>query len=554
MSRSGKRKKRRGQSKSLRLDGDVNESLQRAFDLFSKGRFRDAEDVCACVLKTHPNHPGALHLCGLVCHRQGRSEEAVELLRASVDVNSADPDAFNSLAVALRSLGEIDDAIAAYGKSLTIRPNAPAVLNNLSSALAARGDAEKAVEAMRQAIELMPDSPDLYVNLGNALGERGSYAEAVEAYETSLRLKPDHAVAYYNLANTHRQMGRLDEAVSCFEKALRRRPDYADARNNLATTLTAQGRFNEAIETLESAIAADPGQPECHYNLGIALAKRGDVDEAIEAYRTAIGLRGKYDQAWESLGRVLYRIGRLDEAVVTYRRWLENDPDNPIAVHMLAACTGTDVPQHASEAYVVRLFDRFAEDFDGSLERLDYCAPQRIRDAIGASGIRPEASMRIVDAGCGTGLCGPLLKPFAKWLVGVDLSSAMLKRAEKRRVYDELVAAELTAFFSEHVNRFDLIAAADTFNYFGALDRLLGAAEASLRTGGRLIFTLEHDPDAGNEPFRLASHGRYCHSEVYLRERLSAADLEVQSLTTTTLRTEGGDPVKGLLVVSQKSQ
>ena len=36
---------------------------------------------------------------------------------------------------------------------------------------------------------------------------------------------------------------------------------------------------------------------------------------------------------------------------------------------------------------------------------------------------------RVLDAGCGTGLCGPLLRPYAKRLVGVDLSSGMLERA-----------------------------------------------------------------------------------------------------------------------------
>jgi predicted TPR repeat methyltransferase len=535
-------------------DGDAGESLQRAYQRFCQGRFREAERICAGVLQKHPDHPQALHLGGLVCHRQGRSEEAVELLRASVGVNPADPDVFNSLGMVLRSLGKSDEAIAAYRRSLAIRPEAPAVLNNLSSALAAGGDVEEAVEAMRQAVRWMPDSPDLYANLGNALAEQGSSAEAVEAYQSALRLKPDHAVAHYNLANTLRQMGRLDEAVSCFREALRCRPDYPDARNNLATTLTAQGRFDEAIEMLLGAVAADSAQPEYHYNLGIALARRGDADQALGAYRTAIRLREKYDQAWESLGRTLHRMGRPDEAAATYKQWLESDPDNPIALHMLAASTGSDVPEHAAEAYVVRLFDRFAEDFDGSLERLDYCAPQRIREAIRGAGIEPEASMTILDAGCGTGLCGPLLKPFAKWLVGVDLSTAMLERAEKRGVYDELVAGELTAFFARQADRFDLIAAADTFNYFGALGRPLKAARGSLRSGGRLVFTLEHDSqgNADDRPFRLASHGRYCHSEAYLRRQLGAVRLELHSLASTTLRTEGGSPVEGLLVVSQK--
>ena len=34
----------------------------------------------------------------------------------------------------------------------------------------------------------------------------------------------------------------------------------------------------------------------------------------------------------------------------------------------------------------------------------------------------------VLDLGCGTGLCGPLLRPYARALAGVDLSPQMLER------------------------------------------------------------------------------------------------------------------------------
>ena len=58
----------------------------------------------------------------------------------------------------------------------------------------------------------------------------------------------------------------------------------------------------------------------------------------------------------------------------------------------------------------------------------------------------PAKALDVLDAGCGTGLCGPLLAPYARRLVGVDLSArhARRRRSEKG-VYDELVKGELTA-------------------------------------------------------------------------------------------------------------
>ena len=45
-----------------------------------------------------------------------------------------------------------------------------------------------------------------------------------------------------------------------------------------------------------------------------------------------------------------------------------------------------------------------------------------------------SGSWDVLDAGCGTGLCGPGLRGRAGRLVGVDLSPEMLKRAAGRGV------------------------------------------------------------------------------------------------------------------------
>ena len=99
-------------------------------------------------------------------------------------------------------------------------------------------------------------------------------------------------------------------------------------------------------------------------------------------------------------------------------------------------------PKDSSE----NLLARSRRDFEQALERLDYRAPQLVSTAMAEELPKPSASLDILDAGCGTGLCGPRVRPYARRLVGVDLSSAMLDKARAAGAYDELVDAELTAF------------------------------------------------------------------------------------------------------------
>jgi predicted TPR repeat methyltransferase len=134
--------------------------------------------------------------------------------------------------------------------------------------------------------------------------------------------------------------------------------------------------------------------------------------------------------------------------------------------------------------------------------------------------------------------------------VGVDLSSAMLAKAEERATYDALHTAELTAYMLAHPAAFDLIVSADTLVYFGDLAAPLAAAAAALRPGGHLVFTVERAPDAPAVGYRLNPHGRYSHSEEYLRAALDAARLAPQAIEPAHLRIENQQPVEGYVVTA----
>jgi len=232
---------------------------------------------------------------------------------------------------------------------------------------------------------------------------------------------------------------------------------------------------------------------------------------------------------------------------------LSLEPDNPLARHLLSACTGQEVPARASDECVRNIFEGFADSFDQILENLQYRAPALVAEAAADVAGAPEGRLDILDAGCGTGLCGEHVKPFARRLVGVDLSLEMLKRAGVRKLYDDLILGELTAFVGAVPAAWDLVVSADTLVYFGDLAPVMAAALRGLRPGGHLVFTLERASEAeAPQGFRINPHGRYSHTEPYVRRVLSAARLEPRRLTHVHLRLELKKPVEGLLVVAAR--
>ena len=261
-------------------------------------------------------------------------------------------------------------------------------------------------------------------------------------------------------------------------------------------------------------------------------------------------------QAFRRLGAMLSGLGRVDEAAATYEAWLRAEPGNPIAGHLLAACTGRGVPERGADAYVAAEFDRFADTFDSVLGKLEYRAPALVAAALRRACGEPRGDLDVVDAGCGTGLLAPYLRPYARRLAGVDLSPRMLEKAAARAVYDELRAAELTSYLASSPHAFDLVAASDTLNYFGDLAGVLAAAAGSLRPGGKLVFTLEHAPEEDPVPagYRIHPDGRYMHSEAYLRKTLAAAGFEAPAIESGVLRREGDAYVRGLVVSARTPQ
>src|SRR5215207_7330993 len=174
---------------------------------------------------------------------------------------------------------------------------------------------------------------------------------------------------------------------------------------------------------------------------------------------------------------------QLAEAQELFRRILDIDPEHADGLH----------------AFVERTLDSFATSFESKLERLSYRAPALVAAMIEDAGVEARRQLDVLDAGCGTGLCGAVLAPYARRLIGVDLSEGMPARAKEKGLYDAPEHGELTQYLSANRDTFDLIASADTLVYFGDLDPAVTAAGV-LRAGGWLIFTLEHAAGRARTP------------------------------------------------------
>jgi len=446
-----------------------------------------------------------------------RSDIAGNRAAAAERELSLAPEQALALAIERHQLDQLDDAEMIYAALLERWPDHPDVLNYMGVLKHQRGDDAAALDLLRRAVEVSPDAAGIWNNLGNVLKHVRESDEAERAFRRSIELA-ESPQALSNLGSLLRRRGEWAQGEAACRRAIEIAPAFGDAWHHLTLLLVAQERIAEAVAAARQATALLPP------------GKRR---------------RGSYTRA-------LVNAGHVEDAVAMFRDWLAEEPDNAYVRHHLAACLGEGTPERASDAYVEQAFDEFAASFDTKLATLGYRAPALIAEALAAALPAPARQLDIADLGCGTGLCGPLIAPWARRLSGCDLSAAMLELAQRRAVYDVLDKAELIAYLQAHRDAFDVVVSADTLCYFGALEGVAGAARAALRPGGQLVFTVEALPEDDGASHRLLPHGRYAHARPYLRAVLDGAGFVRQRIGADVLRSEGGLPVHGWLVSASR--
>jgi predicted TPR repeat methyltransferase len=294
------------------------------------------------------------------------------------------------------------------------------------------------------------------------------------------------------------------------------------------------------------------------YKWALDQAARGDFAAAADILAQTVALAPGFATAWFALGAIRDRLGDRAGAIAAFEQARDADPQDYHGARLQLARLGSGAATPAmTETYVRRLFDQYAGRYDTALtERLAYRGPALLREAVEQAmraASRPLHFPSVLDLGCGTGLAGAAFRPVADWLVGVDLSPAMIAQAMAKDFYDRLATTDLADFLTGDASdaaKYHLVLAADVFVYVNDLAPIVAAVARILAPGGLFAFTVETHAGGG---VKLLPTLRYAHGAPYIRRALADASLTVASISEVAVRSEKGMPVDSLVVAAQAS-
>jgi predicted O-linked N-acetylglucosamine transferase (SPINDLY family) len=276
--------------------------LQNALALRRAGKFAEAAQIYADILRVEPKNFEALHALGILRYQCGELEQAERLIGEAVSVNPQAADALYNRGSLLLKLRRLEEALSCFGQALAIKPDYAQALGNR----------------------------------GAVLMELGRYAEALADFDRLATLKPDLAEAWNNQGGALHKLKRYEEAHASYGKALSIRANYPEARKSRGAVSFALKRFADALADADQALTFDPRNADAWEQRANALAELNRREEALASYDRLLDLKSGSIDALHNRANILVMLRRYEEAARDYAEVLRLGPDYPYAPGNLA--------------------------------------------------------------------------------------------------------------------------------------------------------------------------------------------------------------------------
>ena len=458
------------------------------------------------------------------------------------------------------ALGDKKTALNLYQKALKINPQSLTALLNLSTIYYELQKYEKSVLYAQNALNIDENNFSATLNIANAHYADKDYETALIHYEKLYTINPNSYNAVANIANTCYNLSQFVKAIEYAKMAIDLRPNTVDAYIIAGNAYAELNKKDDAGIFLKKAASISPNSEWVCNSISNLYIKMGNYKQGLHHAWRLFFLKNYQVSASDHInfGYLLYEAHdeKQDELVKNYiELWKQHFPDNKIVHHLCSALTNTQDIKTSDLTYIKNLFDGFASSFDTILKDLNYAVPVAIANSL-KNVIKTKLfkKQRILDLGCGTGLCVKELKqhfPNEEYY-GVDISDKMLAVASKKNLYNELYENDIFSFLTNNTTQYNAIISGDVLTYIGDLKPLITLLNPHIIPNGYFCFSISKNIYTNNE-YHLTPSGRFVHSISYIMRQLKHCGFDAIKTEEMVLRKEGAKDVLGYIILAKKS-
>ncbi len=315
------------------------------------------------------------------------------------------------------------------------------------------------------------------------------------------------------------------------------------------------GDLLRAIALLRLLVERAPDRADAWAALGQILGRAGDPRSGIDALQRSVALDPNHGPAFCHLGNLYMVLTENEKALAAYERYRELVGTNA-SLEFFSETLRGGCPPRPPPAVLQRIYDRWSAGYDNGRTEKVHPAPKLVVGAwLSVAGEEEAPTRTIMDLGCGTGACGPLLRPAARVLLGLDLSADMIEFARGRGVYDDLGVADAVEFFElgQPKELFDAVVASMLIYHLGDPTEVFRGVARALKPRGHFAFDFIESAD-DDLKMVIPQTVSYAHSRASLVRIGSAVGLREARFEHAAFRYESSHraPMPGSVIVFEK--
>ena len=195
------------------------------------------------------------------------------------------------MAYILQSQEKTDEAIELLRDTIDLKQGNPQLYLMLSTLYEGREQYHDAVSVLKEGLAHNERDTDILYRMGIVLDKLQRNEECLEKMEMILAIDPKHADALNYIGYTYADKGiQLDRAQELIERAAKYKPNSGYIIDSLGWVYFRKGFYDKALIELKRAITLTPEDPVINEHLGDVYVKKGLYERALESYERALTL------------------------------------------------------------------------------------------------------------------------------------------------------------------------------------------------------------------------------------------------------------------------
>lgn len=362
---------------------------------FDTEKFQEARDITEAILKTNPANAAASLLKARFLIKEGKNDEATEILtRLTADYPKwSDP--FYYAALTHLRLGNIELAQKAIETATRNTPDNDRYHTLYAQINLRRGDGVEAGKEAAAALKINQRNFNAAKILVQALVLQKAFDKAVQLVESidkkiverDIDLLGAVGMAYLGTNNK-------EAATATFAQLLKIAPDNTKALSVL-TALTAGNDLDQAIALVKNHISIY--EAGSHYILlGDLYLKKKQNDMALQAFEKSQELNPADPQGYIFRARLLHLSGKTEESIAQYNELLTSQPQSIAALMGLATALESQGKTAEAMAAYKKILD-FKPDFPAAANNLAWLIVSQEGDLGEALRLAMQAKQALPD-------------------------------------------------------------------------------------------------------------------------------------------------------------